>query len=378
MLFVAIATFDRPANADTESEYVVVPLVNHQFEEGYSGWVRHQPTSLVGFAQRGDTAVRTKFAGGRVAQTVEVEQGRSYLVTAWVAGNGAIGATIGGEEFAVEQRGSSERYKKVEVRFESGDADEVTIFGAHLDGTGWFDDFRLWQLPEQGSSDSEIDLACWEAEGPDPQDGDAFVFDALQANVVTLSGNGPRHELKIRQECRGALDSFYEELSGRITVDMSPGAKSIVTQYHTSGIGTLVKLYVSDSREHGFDDSNPANGVFDVYVRMDLGGTVGEVKHPLGSVERGEWFDFSVINDHGEVTVSASNDNFSASATEIIGGRSEPDSYLKMGNYLQAQNPYNLENEDDPALWDELFASLGIDTAVLTFTNVQHQSLPDE
>lgn len=209
-------------------------------------------------------------------------------------------------------------------------------------------------------------MSNWDIEGYDPIVGNTMVFDALAAQHVTPNGNGWRHELKIKSDLRVAMTEVYEDFQANITANLSDGSKTIVAQHHASDTGTIMKLYVSDTSESGFEDSIAVNGVFDVYVRLAKEDGSGEEKKALGTIRSGDSFDFQVINDHGTVTVSALGETF----TLTIEDSSE--SYLKFGNYLQAQDPVTREDVDSSDDFEQFYIDQGITTSVLTFKNLSY------
>lgn len=206
----------------------------------------------------------------------------------------------------------------------------------------------------------------WQAEGSDPRVGDSLVFDALRERFVTSNGNGWRHELKIKQDQRVAMTAAYEELSATLTAELSDGSKTIVAQHHADGTGTIVKLYIADTSEGGLLDSQAKNGVFDVYVRMARSDGSGEAKYALGTIRSGDSFRFSMINDYGTVTMSAFGQRFELEVED------SSKSFLKFGNYLQAQDAETGEDVDDSGDWASFYSDAGITTSVLTFSDVTH------
>ncbi|MDA7746805.1 polysaccharide lyase family 7 protein [Psychromonas sp.] len=222
-----------------------------------------------------------------------------------------------------------------------------------------------------GTDVADFDWSLWEVEGPDPIDGNTMLFDALKAQHTTSSGSGWRHELKIISSERVAMTESYEDFSANVRLDLSTGSKTIISQFHASDTGTIMKLYVADSSETGFYNSIANDGIFDVFVRLlNVDGT-GEQKKALGTIESGDNFDFQVINDHGYVTVSALGETFSLQIED------SPASYLKFGNYLQAQDAVTgdkVESSDDFA---QFYADAGIIESEATFTNINYERIID-
>lgn len=221
-------------------------------------------------------------------------------------------------------------------------------------------------IPSNITDGSILDL-----EGADPHplvNSTTLEFVPLEAQHVTPNGNGWRHEYKVKSDLRVAMSATYEVFEADIKVDMSDAGKTIVAQHHASDTGTIMKLYVSDSSESGFDDSVAGNGVFDVYVR--LRNTDGiEEKYALGTIRSGDTFDLKVVNDYGYVTVYGMG--------RVFGIPVEDDSasYFKFGNYLQSQNTYtrvDCGEHGDSDSFAQCFADMGITESTVTMTNVSY------
>jgi len=179
----------------------------------------------------------------------------------------------------------------------------------------------------QNQSQPTFDIGVWDFEGSDPQTGSAMVFDALKEQYETPNGNGWRHELKIKESQRQAMNDTYENFTGTITAELSNGSKTIVAQHHAEDTGTIVKLYISDTNETELVDSEASNGIFDVYVRALETKTTVKVKDSSKS-------------------------------------------YLKFGNYLQAQDPETGKDHDD---WAQFYDDANITKSIITFTNINHE-----
>lgn len=208
-------------------------------------------------------------------------------------------------------------------------------------------------------------ISTFEIEGHSPYsaDGCSMVFEPLVAQVTTANGNGWRHEVKIPAALRVGMSAISESLRADVKVDLSPGGKTIIAQYHAQGTGTIVKVYVSDTNESGFLNSIASDGIFDVYVRIRPAGSTSEVKTALGTIRTGDSFNLLVSDVYGRVTVSA----FGRTATANVddGGAS----YLKFGNYLQSQNPVG---SVDCAPFADCYARFGITVSKVTMTNISY------
>ena len=213
------------------------------------------------------------------------------------------------------------------------------------------------------------DGSLFEVEGDDPLVDDyTLKFVPLEMQVTTPNGNGWRHEYKIEEDHRAPMTDTYETFQATIKVDLSDGGKTIVAQHHTESIATIMKLYVSDTDESGFMDSEASNGIFDVYVRIR--NTSGkEEKKALGTIKSGDSFTFKVVNDYGLVKVSAFGKELE---TEV---EDDSESYFKFGNYLQSQCPEGTDNcgeHGDSSSFAKCFKKIGITESVITMTDVSY------
>jgi len=228
------------------------------------------------------------------------------------------------------------------------------------------------------SSGSDIpsiitDGSLFDLEGDNPHplvDNKTLEFVPLKTKYTTSGGGGWRHEYKIKSSKRIDMYDAYENFSATYKMDLSDGSKTIVAQTHGSTISTLMKVYVADSSESGFIDSEANNGIFDVYVR--LRGTDGnEVKTALGTIKSGESFDLSVINNYGTMTVTA----FGVSAKLKV--EDDKKTFFKFGNYMQSQDPETREEcgtRGDSDSWAECFEEFNITKSKATVTNVSYSS----
>lgn len=208
--------------------------------------------------------------------------------------------------------------------------------------------------------------SIFDTEGDSPYiNEDLLTFDALQSKHTTPNGNGWRNELKVKKELRVGMSDTYEEFDSRITIDMSPGSKTIVAQHHASDTGTLMKVYISDTNESGFINSKAADGIFDVYVRLrrDDG---SEAKQALGTLTSGESFDLLVVNDYGFVSVKAFGE------TASLDVKDDSAAYFKFGNYLQAQDPYTLDKVEDSGDFGDFYEEFGITKSEIRMKNTKY------
>ncbi|WFE23944.1 hypothetical protein O7621_12110 [Solwaraspora sp. WMMD937] len=413
---VATGTLATTASADT------VTVANAGFESGYfDDWriINSRKVALSDIGNTGHHSAKIQGTGGEVRQEVTVTPGTDYTLTAYVRGKGAIGARVGGDTYT--SSGGGRGFEPVSVDFNTGSASTVEIFAAYGGKTGRFDDFTLSTGPAPGAG---FDPSVWDSSeaGDYIKSSDPYVlsFDGLEQFTVTGSGGGPRDELKTPVAARKASDEIYESFSADIRFDLDDGVKLIAHQIHAgtgAGFSTQVKLYVQDSsplgifkgegeQDFSIDDyplleGVPSNGVFDVYVRVQIPGFVsgdGQINEEifdLGTVRSGETMRYEFINDYGVVTVDSTIGRTSTSFTYDM--QDSQASYMKFGSYVQAQDAEsgcNVTNDLDceypgwvpygeassPAeaevLWRRYFADSGISKARVTFSNVVHTGGP--
>ncbi|UTF58974.1 polysaccharide lyase family 7 protein [Gilvimarinus sp. DA14] len=243
---------------------------------------------------------------------------------------------------------------------------EVELYGNSNDSPG-----VGTEIPANITDGSIFDL---EGASPHPLvNASTLEFVPLEARYVSPNGNGWRQEYKVKQSLRVAMTDVYEVFEADVKVEMSDAGKTIIAQHHAGDLGTIMKLYVSDSSESGFDDSVAGNGIFDVYVR--LRNTDGEEeKYALGTIRSGDSFDFKMVNDYGYVTVYGMGRAFGIPVED------DADSYFKFGNYLQSQNTYTRKNCGEPGdseSFAQCFADLGITESTVTMTNVSYTRIAD-
>lgn len=125
-------------------------IANPGFEEGWAGWTDGDPsgtgTALSDVAHGGERSVKLTEDGAFVAQTIAVDSGTTYRLSARVRGPGSIGAKVGADMFFEQQPRKSRDWQEIEVTFSSGLADNVTVFASCGGVEVRFDDFQLEAL----------------------------------------------------------------------------------------------------------------------------------------------------------------------------------------------------------------------------------------
>ncbi|WP_191968690.1 polysaccharide lyase family 7 protein [Cellvibrio sp. KY-GH-1] len=190
-------------------------------------------------------------------------------------------------------------------------------------------------------------------------------FSAMDSQWVTPTANGWRNELKLKTKYRKSMYETSEKIKARISIQVSPGAKTIILQCHDGGAGALVKIFLADMVEVGNVNNIALDGIFDVYARVK--GTDGvERKFPLGTVRSGEGFDFEYQNDYGQITIIAFGRTV---RTMVYDGSSV---YLKYGSYLQAQHPVTQVEVDNPDDFAAFYLANGITQDIIKFQNLTY------
>jgi hypothetical protein len=208
----------------------------------------------------------------------------------------------------------------------------------------------------------------FEVEGNNPYVADGTLrFSALESKYKSPNGNGWRNEVKIKEELRKNMAKTYEDFSADVKVTLSKGAKTIVAQHHEDGLGTIVKVYVADTRDDPDENQNAisADGIFDVFVRITRmnGGKKEEVTTSFGTIRSGETFRLDVSNHNGNISVTALGRTVTEKAKDA------PGAYFKFGDYLQAQNPITMKKCSRDA-FEKCYKDAGITQSVIEMTNV--------
>ena len=365
-------------------------VFNARFENSLSGWKQIEPAQISEDSYEGLGSAKL-FSLGSISQSIFVTPESRYRVSAFLQGSSTMGIEVGDEIVTAEAPALGDTYQQVTLEFDSGGAStaEFFVLAPSSEDVTRADNIAVVRISGGDGSipvdpNDVFDFTTWEIEGESPitRDGE-FSFDALDQCVVTPNGNGCRHEMKVLESERFGLTEQYEFFRATIQPDLSPGADTIVVQHHPGGTGTLAALYLSDrANPYGFQDVENGiayDGVFDVFVTVRTPGTLQNQAVVLGTVQSGESFDYEVINDHGNMSITAFDKN-----VKIQPADSEI-SYLKFGNYLQAIDPdtgerINLDmplGPEDRANFLEYYADIGIDRAIVVFRDVQYSRTVD-
>lgn len=125
-----------------------VTITNPGFESSKTGWSGSFAISSDEYT--GTKAAKTSGSSNSFEQTVSVTSNTNYTLTAYVLGDGNIGALVGGT--SNENGGDYSSYTQVTVTFNSGSNSSVTIYGEYGGDEARFDDFELIEGSSNGST----------------------------------------------------------------------------------------------------------------------------------------------------------------------------------------------------------------------------------
>ncbi|WP_165452744.1 polysaccharide lyase family 7 protein [Paenibacillus thalictri] len=123
-----------------------ITIANPGFESSFSGWTTSGSTAIsTSDHHSGSRSAKIQASGSQVSQTVTgLSANTAYTVSAWIMGQGAIGANgFGGREVTVN--GNSPSWKQISVSFTTGASNtSVVIFARGTTSSDVrFDDFTL-------------------------------------------------------------------------------------------------------------------------------------------------------------------------------------------------------------------------------------------
>ncbi|WP_233998715.1 polysaccharide lyase family 7 protein [Microbulbifer pacificus] len=125
-------------------------IENPSFESDWENWADTDPSAISGVAYAGSKSAKLSGSGAKMEQQVAVSSSTNYRLSAYVDGAGILGAIVAGGTHQVQT--NSGAWKKLEVEFNSGNAQSVTVFGAYNGAEGRFDSFALENLGGGSSS----------------------------------------------------------------------------------------------------------------------------------------------------------------------------------------------------------------------------------
>ena len=128
-------------------------IINPGFEDGWAGWTDGDPdgsgTALSDVAYGGERSVKLTDNGAYVSQTVAVQPGNTYRLSARIRGPGNLGAKVGAEMFFEQQPEKGKEWRELAVTFPAGTAENVYVFASSGGIEVRFDDFRLDALESE-------------------------------------------------------------------------------------------------------------------------------------------------------------------------------------------------------------------------------------
>lgn len=202
-------------------------------------------------------------------------------------------------------------------------------------------------------------------EGKPPFVGERLEFSALGSDVLTSNGHGLRNELKRKVTQRRSMYQTNERLAGTISYQLSKGSKTIVAQYHEGNTETLFKLYVADIKDRRLDNGIANDGIFDIYAKID--DTNGkEILHPFLSIQGDGKFDFDLSVAEGTIHLTINGKTVSQKTKDA------PGTYLKFGDYLQAQDAQTGQQEAHENIRD-FYRLRGIVSDRIVFEDVKYE-----
>ena len=192
-------------------------IVNPGFEDGWAGWTDGDAsgsgTALSDVAHEGERAVKLTENGAYVTQTVAVQPGTTYRLSAHVRGPGNLGAKVGTDLFFEQQPARGNNWREVAVTFASGTAESVSVFASSGGVEVRFDDFRLEALvaEEVGMSARIVDSGAG-GFGLSPDLAPGRNFDLLGWYLSTPADDdkdGRSDRIAEVELARGATDERY-------------------------------------------------------------------------------------------------------------------------------------------------------------------------
>lgn len=213
-----------------------VSIVNPGFEDGFNtdSWIDTDPSAISSDERSGAKAAKITGTGGKFEQDVAVQANTDYVLTAYIAGYGKIGATVSGTRYT--RTGGGDDYEQVSVSFNSGSATSVTIFGNYYNKEGRFDDFSLESV---GTTDPVESQTCT---------SNAALVIASAIDNGTNDGHGP--ENTIDKDTTDESRWSSQGLGKTITYDL--GSQTSVKEL-------AVQWYKGNARSSYFDIHTSTN-----------------------------------------------------------------------------------------------------------------------
>ena len=192
-------------------------VLNAGFENGFDHWsVAADVRDTVAISDDGSTgeaSAKIVSDGGHIAQTLSLEPGQHYELTAKLKGKGLMGIKVGDQIF-FERLSNGRRWKPITVRFNSGDASSGAMFLSFNEGVGRFDDVAVTALGPQANQTLSAHVVAKSAGGsglsPDVPPGGNFELIDWNLSVSTdTDGNGKSDTISEQRLAAGYEDERF-------------------------------------------------------------------------------------------------------------------------------------------------------------------------
>ena len=193
------------------------PIQNSSFEQGFEHWViKEAEVKLVAIsddASDGEVSAKITGDGGHIAQTIALEPGQHYELTAKLKGKGLMGIKVGDQIF-FERLSNGRRWKPITVKFNSGDASTGAMFLSYNQGVGRFDDVAVTAIGPEGNQTLSAHVVAKSAGGtglsPDLPPGGNFELVNWNLSISTDNdNNGKSDTISERRLATGYEDERF-------------------------------------------------------------------------------------------------------------------------------------------------------------------------
>ncbi|WP_240914009.1 polysaccharide lyase family 7 protein [Microbulbifer sp. SH-1] len=219
-------------------------IENPGFESDWENWSDTDPSAISGVAYAGSKSAKLSGNGAKMEQLVTVSSNTNYRLSAYVDGAGTLGAVVNGSTHQANT--NSGAWKKLEVEFNSGSAQSVTVFGAYNGAEGRFDSFALENLGSGSSSGGSSSSSSSSGGGACTGNSDLSIASA--GDDGSNDGHGPGNAID------GSLaDESRWSSSGVKWLTLDLGAVRTVK-------GVDIAWYKGDQRSSFFSIETSTNG----------------------------------------------------------------------------------------------------------------------
>ncbi|MEO9971056.1 MAG: polysaccharide lyase family 7 protein [Hyphomonadaceae bacterium] len=192
-------------------------IQNASFEEGFDHWsiaedVR-DAVAISDDASTGEASAKIVSDGGHIAQTISLEAGQHYELTARLKGKGLLGIKVG-DRIYFERLSNGRRWKPITVKFNADEATTGAMFISFNGGTGRFDDLVLTAKGAQADQTLSANVVAKSAGGTGlsadlPPGGN---FDLINWNLsisTDTDNNGKSDTISERRLAAGYEDERF-------------------------------------------------------------------------------------------------------------------------------------------------------------------------